>query len=255
MDILVCVKRVPATGAKINLTADEQMIDTKYLGFAVSPHEECAVEEAIQQVKTHGGSVTVMTMGDEIAAEQLKYALAMGANEAVLVNNGGEDWDPMATASALVGAIREMEADGKSFDALFFGNESADNGGYQVGIRVAHALGLPVVGGIKSLTIDGDNAIAKREVGNSWEVYEVGLSAMFTMKEGINLPRYPSVRGRLKAKRAKILQITPAHVIGGPSKIRLKAPASAGKQVEILGNGVEAAPRVAAIMDELGLLG
>ncbi|MGB1250911.1 MAG: electron transfer flavoprotein subunit beta/FixA family protein [Candidatus Promineifilaceae bacterium] len=255
MDILVCVKRVPATGAKINLTADEQMIDTKHLGFAVSPHEECAIEEAIRQVKEHGGSVTVMTMGDEIATEQLKYALAMGVNEAVLVNNGGADWDPMATASALVEAIRELEADGKSYDALFFGNESADNGGYQVGIRVAYALGLPVVGGIKSLTLDGDSAIAKREVGNSWEVYEVGLPAMFTMKEGINLPRYPSVRGRLRAKRAQILQITPAHVAGGPSKIRLKTPTSAGKEVEILGNGVEAAPRVAAIMDELGLLG
>ena len=254
MDILVCVKRVPATGAKINLTADEQMIDTKHLGFAVSPHEECAVEEAIRQVKTHGGSVTVMTMGAEIATEQLKYALAMGANEAVLVDNGGEDWDPMATANALVGAIRELETNGKSFDALFFGNESADNGGYQVGIRVAYALNLPVIGGIKSLDIDGDSAIAKREVGNSWEVYEVGLPALFTMKEGINLPRYPSVRGRLKAKRAKIVRISAEHVVGGPSKIRLKNPTSAGKQVQILGNGPDAAPQVAAIMDELGLL-
>ena len=71
MDVLVCVKRVPVTGGRISLTDDEQDIDTRYLGFTVSPHEECAVEEAVRLVETHGGSSTVLTLGPAVAEDQL----------------------------------------------------------------------------------------------------------------------------------------------------------------------------------------
>ena len=82
MNVLVCVKRVPATAGKITLTADEQAIDTRYLGFTVSPHEECAVEEAVRIVEAHGGSSTVLTLGPEEATDQLREAMAVGIDRA-----------------------------------------------------------------------------------------------------------------------------------------------------------------------------
>ncbi len=161
MNILVCVKRVPAPGAKIVLTADGQAIDTKHLGFTVSPHEECAVEEAVQLVERHGGSSTVLTLGPEVAEEQLRTAISMGIDHGVLVEIDDDEWDPEATARALAGAIRTLEDDGGPFDLILFGNESADAGNYQVGIRVAHALGRPVVAGIKGIEV-GDAVTLRR---------------------------------------------------------------------------------------------
>src|SRR5262245_25965745 len=187
--VLVCVKRVPAPGARIALTADGQDIDTRNLGFTTSPHEECAVEEAIRLVEAHGGSTTVLTVGPPAADEQLRYALSVGAGAAVLVTTDGPDPDAQATARALVRAIGALEADDGPFDLVLFGNESADAGGFQVGIRVARALGRPVVNGIKGLEVDGDAVLARREATDGLEVYRLSLPAVVGVKEGINLPR------------------------------------------------------------------
>ena len=106
MNILVCVKRVPLTGGKITLTEDEQAIQTRHLGFTVSPHEECGAEEAIRLVEQHGGSSTVLTLGPPEAEEQLRDMMAIGIDKGIhLVTDGGE-WDPQATAAAIVAAIR-----------------------------------------------------------------------------------------------------------------------------------------------------
>jgi electron transfer flavoprotein beta subunit len=251
MNILVCVKRVPATGAKITLTEDEQEIDTRYLGFTISPHEECAVEEAIRLKEAHGGATTVLTLGPEAATEQLRFALAQGMDRAILLETDGSDWGPQATAQAIVEAIR---AQPQPFDLLLFGNESADSGGYQVGIRVAQALDLPCVTGIKALEIKNGAAIAKREAPGGWEVYEAPLPAAFTVKEGINLPRYPSLPGRLRAKKAQIEQTNPQCRDDGLEKVRLKTPVEQHKGAEILGYGPEAAPKVVEVLKKMGVL-
>ncbi|HZY07432.1 MAG TPA: hypothetical protein VFE69_06785, partial [Ilumatobacteraceae bacterium] len=151
MRILVCVKRVPAPGARINITPDGQAIDTAYLGFTMSPHEECAVEEAVQLVERHGGEATVLTLGPAEADEQLRYAASLGVANAVLLPIDGPDWDPQRTASAIAAAIGGLESADGPFDLILFGNESADSGGFQVGIRVAHSLDRPVVNGIKGI--------------------------------------------------------------------------------------------------------
>ena len=106
MNVLVCVKRVPLTGGKMVLTADERAIETRHLGFTISPHEECGVEEAVRIVEAGGGSVTVLTLGPPEAEEQLRDAMAIGADRAILLETDGADWDPEATAAALVEAIR-----------------------------------------------------------------------------------------------------------------------------------------------------
>src|SRR5690349_4639569 len=110
MDILVCVKRVPATGGKITLTPDGREIDTSYASFTVSPHEECAVEEALRLVAAHGGSTTVLTLGPLVASEQLRDAMAMGIERAILLETDGREWDAGETARAIVEAIGARQA-------------------------------------------------------------------------------------------------------------------------------------------------
>src|SRR5213592_3729293 len=215
MDVLVCVKRVPVTGGRISLTDDEQDIDTRYLGFTVSPHEECAVEEAVRLVEAHGGSSTVLTLGPAVAEEQLRDAMSMGANRAVLIEAEGPGWDGGATAAAIARAIGDA---GVEYDLLLFGNESADACGYQVEIR------------------DG-SAVARREGPGGFEIYEVPLPAVITVKEGINLPRYPSIPGRLRAKKAPVERLHLDAPQPGLEKIRLRLPQGRDKQVEILGDG------------------
>ena len=255
MEVLVCVKRVPATGGRITLTEDQQAIDTKFLGFTVSPHEECAVEEAVRLVEAHGGTSTVLTLGPDVAAEQLRDAVAMGVDRAILLETDGAEWDPVSTAAAIVDAVRAEGEAGRGFDVLLFGNEAADTGDYQVGIRVAYALGLPCVTGIKGLELADGKATARREAaGGGWEIFEVALPAVFTVKEGINLPRYPSVPGRLRAKKKEVERVEPTPRPGGLERVRLTLPAEQEGQVDILGTGPEAAAAVVDVLQRLGLV-
>ncbi len=253
MNVLACAKRVPATAGRITLTPDEQEIDTRHLGFTVSPHEECAVEEAVRLVDAHGGSSAVLTLGPETATQQLRDALALGIGRAILLETDGREWDPGATARAIVEAVRAETAAGVTYDLLLFGNESADAGNFQVAVRVAHALGLPCVTGVKALEIRNGTAVARREAGGGWDVFEIVLPAVISVKEGINLPRYPSVPGRLRAKRLEIERVTPEWPGNGLRKLRLRIPEEQAKSVEILGHGPEAAPRAVDVFEEIGL--
>jgi electron transfer flavoprotein beta subunit len=254
MNILVCVKRVPATGGRITLTPDGRDIDTRYLGFTVSPHEECGVEEAVRIVEAQGGSSTVLTLGPDVASEQLRDAMAIGIDRAVLLETDGTDWDPIATAGAIVDAVRALEAEGEAFDLLLFGNEAADTGDFQVGTRVATALGRPFVAGIKAIDTGDGRVEARREAGGGWEVFELPLPAVLAVKEGLNLPRYPSVPGRLRAKKKEIVRITPAPRPGGPTKERLRLPEGNESTVEVIGSGASAAPAVVELLIRLGVM-
>jgi len=264
MEIGVCVKRVPMVGGKIVLTPDEQEVDTRLSGFTISPHEECAVEEAVQITERLGGTVYVLTLG------------------------------PIATAEAIVAEVRRHAADGPGYDLLLCGNEAADTGDYQVGIRVACALGWPCVTGIKSLEIteiDGSGlgpvteergpeppggsgpsgsgvspgntvpprasiatARARREYRGGEEAFEFGLPAVICVKEGINLPRYPSLPGRLRAKRATIERDEPQWRDDGLRKRILRVPATQRKQATVLGTGADGVPALVGVLEEWGLL-
>jgi electron transfer flavoprotein beta subunit len=251
MNILVSVKRVPLTGGKIVLTDDARAISTKHLGFTVSPHEECGAEEAVRLVERHGGSSTVLTLGPSEAEEQLRDMMAIGIDRGIHLVTDDEEWDPQATASAIVAAIH---AEPEPYDLLLFGNESADAGNYQVPVRVAHALGLPCVTGVKGIEVDAGRIRCEQEVDGGRDVYELDLPALVTVKEGLNLPRYPSVPGRLRAKRKPIDSSSPSRPQARLEMVRLKLPEGPGKQVRVLGHGADAAPAVVGVLRELGLV-
>lgn len=255
MDILTCVKRVPNTGEKVVLTEDQRDIDASGLGFTVSPHEECAVEEAIQQLETHGGTATVLTLGPGEATEQLTTAIARGADEPVLLERADTHLGPIATAEAIASYVRDHGEGDVAFDALLFGNESADAGNFQVGVRVANELDVPCVTGIKDLRFEGDTAVARREVSGGWEVYEVDLPAVITVKEGINYPRYASMRGRMQARQTPVEEMdVSVEDDGRYHMVRLEVPETDDREAEVLGEGPDAAPRVVDVLEELEVL-
>jgi electron transfer flavoprotein beta subunit len=248
MRILVAVKRVPITGGKMVLTDDAQSLQTRHLGFTISPHEECGVEEAVRIVEAQGGEVVVLTLGPAEAEQQLRECMALGADRGIhLVTE--EEWDAQATASALLDAIRGEEP----FDLIVFGNESADAGNFQVGIRIAYALELPVVTGLKGLTVADGRARCEQEVATGRDVYEVPLPAVVTVKEGLNLPRYPSVPAKLRANRKPIDAKPVERSASKLEKLRLVVPEGQGKQAEVLGHGPDAAGAVVEMMQKLGV--
>ena len=249
MRILVCVKRVPITGGRMVLTDDAQALETKHLGFTISPHEECGVEEAVRIVEAGGGEVVVLTLGPAEAEEQLRDCMAIGADRGILLQTDGTEGDAQSTAAAIVDAVRGEEP----FDLLLFGNESADAGNYQVGIRVAYALELPVVTGLKQIELRDGSARVERDAGGARDVYEVPLPAVLTVLEGLNLPRYPSVPGRLRAKSKPLAVVEPSRPESKLEKVRLVVPEGQGKQAEILGHGADAAPKVVEVMLQLGV--
>jgi electron transfer flavoprotein beta subunit len=251
--ILSCVKRVPITGGRIVLSDDAQEIQTRHLGFTISPHEECAVEEAVRIVETGGGESVVLTLGPAEAEEQLRDCMAIGADRAILLQTDGADWDAQSTAAAILEAIRADESENGPFDLILFGNESADAGGYQVGIRVAHALGRPLVTGLKKIEPAVGRVRVERDVGGARDVYEVPTPAVLAVLEGLNLPRYPSVPGRLRAKSKPLAVSEPARPEQRLEKLRLVLPAGEGKQAEVLGQGADAAPKVVEVLVGLGV--
>jgi electron transfer flavoprotein beta subunit len=255
VEIAVCVKRIPMVGGKIVVTADGQGVDTRMSGFTVSPHEECAIEEAVQLTQRLGGSVSVLTLGPPEAADQLRDALALGASRAVLLETDGAEWGPIATAEAIAEqALRRAAGPEGPYDLLLFGNEAADTGGYQVAVRVAHALGLPCVTGIKNIEITDDRASASREYRGTEELFDLPLPAVISVKEGINLPRYPSLPGRLRAKRAPIERYPVQRRDDGLRTTGLRVPAGEHRRADVLGNGPDAVPALVRLLDELGVL-
>ena len=280
MNILVCVKRVPQTGGRIVLTADGQAIDTRFLGHTISPHEECGVEEAVRIVEKEGGSSAVLTLGPPEAEEQLRDAMAIGIERAILLETDGGEWDPVSTAAAIAETIQAQEAAGEPFDLVLFGNEAADTGDYQVGVRVATALGRPVINGIKEIWFSDDrgSVLARREApSGGWETYQLPMPAVLGVKEGLNLPRYPSVPGRLRAKRKEVERVSlgssPSGALGlgagegvvgeaggavgavpGPTKLGLRLPAEERTAATVIGEGPDAASAVVDLLERIGVL-
>src|SRR6202035_5763459 len=189
------------------------------------------------------------TLGPEVAIEQLRDALALGAQRAVLLETDGREFGPIATAAAIAAEVRAHP-----YDLVLLGNEAADTGDYQVGIRLAHELGWPVATGIKNLTVSADGVVARREYRGVEEAYSLPLPAVAGVKEGINLPRYPSLPGRLRAKRAEITVLRPAFVADGLRKELLRVPAAPRQQATVLGHGADAVPALVRVLGELGVL-
>ncbi|MGE6259290.1 electron transfer flavoprotein subunit beta/FixA family protein [Heyndrickxia sporothermodurans] len=196
MNIFVLLKRTFDTEEKI--TISNGLINEDGAEFIINPYDEYAVEEAIQVRDEHGGEVTVISVGNEEAEKQLRTALAMGADKAVLINTEDdlEAADQFTTAKILAEYLKDKEA-----DLIIGGNVAIDGGSGQVGPRVADLLGIPYVTTITKMEIDGESVSIVRDVEGDSEVIETKLPLLVTAQQGLNEPRYPSLPGIMKAKK------------------------------------------------------
>jgi electron transfer flavoprotein beta subunit len=254
VDVLVCIKRVPDSSSEVVLTEDAQAVDGRYAGFTMSPHEECAVELAVQVTSATGGEATVLSLGDAEAVEQLRSALAVGASAATLIEAESSTFGPSDVAREIAAVVRDHEAAGRPHDLVLLGNDAADSGDFQVGIRLAYELGRPVVNGARVVSVDDGTVTARVDGPDGSETYRVPLPAVVTIREGGVEPRYPSVPGRMKAKKVTIEERAPAAEPSGPKRVRLTLPPPVPSNVQILGEGAAAAPAVVDLLEELGVL-
>jgi electron transfer flavoprotein beta subunit len=251
-DILVCIKRVPDVSGEVLLTDDGLAVDARHVGFTVSPHEECAVELATQIAESTGGTATVLTVGPAESVEQLRNALAVGCSSAILVETVEADTDrygPVDVTQVIADVVRA-----RSFDLVLLGNDAADTGDFQVPVRLAYALDRPVLTGISRCTVLGDQLTATGDGPDGTEVFEVGLPAVVAVMEGGVSPRYPSITGRMKAKKAPIETLQPSVEPRGNGRVRLKVPPPRQGHVDVLGSGAAAAPAVVDLLFELGVV-
>lgn len=253
-NVLVCIKRVPDTGGEIRLTEDAMGVDDRALGFTVSPHEDCAVELAVSTAAATGGTATVLTLGPAEAVEQLRDALAVGCTAAVHIEADSSAYGPADVATAIADVVRAHETAGTTYDLVLLGNDAADTGDFQVGIRLAYALERPVVTGIATVEVSGDTVVARGDGPEGTEIHEVPLPAVVTVMEGGVAPRYPSIPGRMKAKRVQVETVTPSREPAGSGRVRLKLPPAQPSQVQVLGEGPQAAPAVVDLLEKLGVL-
>lgn len=196
MNIYVLMKRTFDTEEKITIANGK--INEDGAEFIINPYDEYAIEEAIQVRDAHGGEVTVVSVGNEETEKQLRTALAMGADKAVLINieDDVENGDQFTTAKILAEYLKDKDA-----DLILGGNVAIDGGSGQVAPRVADQLGIPYVTTITKLEINGSTATITRDVEGDSEVLETSLPVLATAQQGLNEPRYPSLPGIMKAKK------------------------------------------------------
>jgi electron transfer flavoprotein beta subunit len=194
MDIFVLLKQTFDTEEKIVIEQGAVVEDG--VKFVINPYDEYAVEQAIQIRDDEGGKVTVLSVGPERTSEALRTALAMGADEAVLISDERISGDEYEVSQILAAYLR-----GQSVDLVLGGNFSVDNGAGQVAVRLARLLGIPHVASITKLELSGGSAMASRDAEGDLELVEVPLPALFTAQQGLNEPRYPSLPGIMKAKK------------------------------------------------------
>lgn len=202
MNIFVLVKRTFDTEEKIVISGGK--IQEDGAEFIINPYDEYAIEEAIQKRDALGGKVTVLTIGGEDAEKQLRTALAMGADEAVLINTEDDldELDQYSAAYILAEYLKDKEA-----DLILAGNVAIDGGSGQVGPRLADLLGINYVTTITSLEIEGTTAKIVRDIEGDSEIIETSLPLLVTAQQGLNEPRYPSLPGIMKAKKKPLAEL------------------------------------------------
>ncbi|WP_059045029.1 electron transfer flavoprotein subunit beta/FixA family protein [Paenibacillus rubinfantis] len=201
MHVVVLLKQTFDTEEKIVI--NEGKVEEDGVKFVINPYDEYAVEEALRLKEAHGGTVTVVSAGPERAAEALRTALAMGADEAVRIATEAIDTDEYGISRLLAAFLQTQ-----NFDLILGGNFSVDNGAGQVAVRLAKLLTLPHVSSITQLSVNGERATAVRDAEGDAETLEVALPAVMTAQQGLNEPRYPSLPGIMKAKKKPFRELT-----------------------------------------------
>lgn len=244
MKIIVCLKRVPDTESRIRVAGDGASIDAAGVKYIISPYDEYALETALRLKEAGGGGeVVAVSVGEPSAGEQLRSALAMGADRAILLR-GTTSQDGLVTAKALAAALGEEDA-----DLVLLGAKAADDDQQQVGPMLAELLDRPCVTVVAHVDIEDGALVAHREIEGGVEIVEAPLPAVLTITKGEHEPRYPSLKGIMAAKK-KPLEEKDAQIAGSRIHVRgfqLPPERPAGR---IVGNGADAVPELVRVLQE-----
>jgi len=242
MNFIVCIKRVPDSAAKIQVAGDGKSIDPGGVEYVISPYDEMALEAALQLREANSGEVTVVCFGPAEATKEIRQALAMGADKAVHVRDGGGARGPLGIARVLADAIRA-----RPHDLVLFGRQAIDSDNSAVGVMVARLLDLPCVTLATKLEVADGKVIAHREAERGTEVIEAKLPAVVTAQRGLAEPRYPSIKGIMQAKKKPIEEVEPEPAAGDLTLDALEPP-PARQGGRIVGEGVEAVPELVRLL-------
>ena len=172
----------------------------------------------------------------------------------MLIEADPAGFGPADVAREIAAVVEAHAAEGRTYDLVLLGNDAADTGDFQVGIRLAYALGRPVVNGVRTVEVDGRDVATARVAGpDGVETYAVPLPAVVTVLEGGVEPRYPTITGRMKAKKAKVETVAPQREPRGSGRVRLLLPPAQPSTVEVLGEGPDAAKAVVDLLQKLGV--
>lgn len=252
--VLVAVKRVVDVSGELQLTTDQQGLDARFVGHTISNHDACAVEMGIQVAEQTGGSVTVLTVGPPEAVEQIRSALALGAHAGILVESDPAALGPGDVAAEIAAVVESAEQADGPFDLLLLGNDAADTGDFQVPVRLAYDLSRPIVTGASLARVADGDLVATVRGPYGEETYVVPLPAVASVLEGGTEPRYPSLRGRMAAKKIEVEVRRPVGEATGSGRIRWHLPATPPSSTELLGTGPQAAPAVVEVLRTMSLL-
>ena len=223
MKIIACIKQVPDSEAKVKVTENGQ-VTWGEAPLVINPFDEYAVEGALQQKEANGGTVTALCVGAESAKEALKHALAMGADEAVLVSdNALENFDSVGAARVLAAAINKIGG----ADMVMFGRQTLDNGSGLTPPQTARVLGWPMLGWVGQIKIEERSVSVERVIEEGRQSVKANLPAVLSVVQSIGEPRYPSFMGIRKAGKATI-------PVWSLSDLGISAPAAVIKRSELL---------------------
>jgi len=205
MDIIVCLKQVPDTTTVIQIDPSGKEIVRDGITNIVSPYDEFAIEEALNLRDASGsGAVTVLTVGPASAKDALRSGLAMGADDAIHVVT---EESPLGLDSLTTAKLISKALEGKSFDIVFMGRQAIDDDAMQMGSLVAELLNIPQITTVIKLEVNGTAVKAHRTIEGGMQVVEAQLPILMTAQKGLNTPRYPSMKGILKAKKKPVEEI------------------------------------------------
>ncbi len=200
MKIIACIKQVPDSEAKVK--AEGGQVSWGDAPLVINPFDEYAVEGALQQKEASGGTVTALCVGGESAKDALKHALAMGADDAVLVSDAAlNDLDTVGAARVLAAAINKIGG----ADMVIFGRQTLDNGAGLTPAQTARILGWPMLGLAGQIKVDAGSATVERVIEEGRQTVSAKMPVVLSVVQSIGEPRYPSFMGIRKASKATIL--------------------------------------------------
>ena len=209
MKIVVCVKQVPDTEARIKIGADGRTIGEQDLSWIVSPYDEFAIEEALKIKEAKGGEVVLVSVGPDRVQSALRNGLAMGADSAVHLKDAAfEGLDPLGTARVLAVAVKALGP-----DLVLCGQQGVGGDHSQVPGLLAELLDLPQVTMAVKIELGDGSAKVEREIEGAREVWETSLPAVISAQKGLNEPRYASLKGIMAAKK-KTIEVKDAAAVG-----------------------------------------